>query len=81
LRVDGPLDAAHEVESRGILVAFELDDLGLADAVLGAEAAAMLRDEVVDRGADLGSPGGERAAVASRRPARLKCRFPSPRWP
>ena len=42
----------HEIERDRILVALELADLELPDAVLGADAAAMRGDEVVHRAAD-----------------------------
>ena len=41
VRVDRALDGAHEVERGRVLVALELADLELADAVLGADAAAV----------------------------------------
>src|SRR5687768_2998247 len=71
LGVDDALERAHEIERGRVLVSFELAHLGLADAVLGADAAAMLRDEVVHGAADLGRARRERAAVAAGRLAQV----------
>src|SRR3954470_22550703 len=57
VRIEGLLHATHEVELDRIRIALELEDLELADAVLGREAAAEILHEVVDRAAQLGLDG------------------------
>ena len=47
------LDRAHQLDRDRVLVAQQLAALELADAVLGAEAAAVARDQVVHGAIDL----------------------------
>ena len=65
------LMARMSSSAAGFLVALELADLELADAVLGADAAAVRGDEVVDGAADSVGPRRERAAIAAGRLAQV----------
>src|SRR5579875_4101467 len=51
-RIERALDGPHELELDGGGIALELGNLQPADAVLGAEAAAEARNEIVDRAHD-----------------------------
>ena len=64
LRVERALDRAHQLQFHRRRIALQLGDLEPADAVLGAEAAAVLRDQVVHRAAITGSRAQESPAVA-----------------
>src|SRR5688572_10343810 len=57
VRVECQLDPFHELELHRIRVTLQLEDLELADAVLGREAAAEITDQVVDGALDLGLHG------------------------
>jgi hypothetical protein len=82
LRIERALERAHEVHLRGALVAQNLVALHHADAVLGADRAAEIVDQIVDGARDLAS---QRARNASPSPPfgtlKLKWMLPSPRWP
>ena len=55
------LDRAHEPEFHVRRVALELGELRLADAMLSAETASLVPDEIVDDTTDLIAPCDERA--------------------
>ena len=70
--VEDALELAHEVELECGRVALELAALEPADAVLGADAAAHARHDVVDDAVELLSARLERLGVRTRRPAQIE---------
>ena len=70
-RVERAFDRAHQIELDRALVADELVALLLADAVLGADAAAVSGDQVVDDAVGARRMGEEGSAATPSGAARL----------